>query len=126
MPKTIIPKQSRTYRKLILDNDKLRRGNAKVQAGLVYKAGDLLVLDYSNTVYHPMTEQDWTVICGQDVTAGESTIKANDGIEIPIYFGGVFNIEAVTRGGQLYKPAQYDALRSTAIKNNIELTKMEK
>ena len=125
MSETIIPKIKRENRKLILDNEKLRRGNARVQAGVVYKAGDLLVLDYANRLYHPMTEEEWHVVCGQNVTAQESTIKANDGVEIPIYFGGVFNIEAVTRAGLPFRADQYDALRSTAIKNNIELTKME-
>lgn len=56
------------------------------------------------------------MICGQDVSAAEATIKAADGIEIPVYYGGVFNVEAVSLGGTLLTTAQYAAARAKATK----------
>ena len=61
---------------------------------------------------------------GQDVTAAEATIKAADGIEIPVYYGGVFNVEAVSLDGTLLTTVQYDAARAKATKNKIELSKV--
>ena len=113
-----------TRRLLILDNDKLRRANAKVTTATAYKKGDLLTLSAANVLTHATDESTWDVICGQDVTAAEATIKAANGIEIPMYFGGVFNIEAVSLNGTLLTTAKYDAARAKATKNKIELSKV--
>ena len=47
-----------------------------------------------------------------------------NGIEIPMYFGGVFSIEAVSLNGTLLTAAKYDAARAKATKNKIELSKV--
>ncbi|NNH86243.1 hypothetical protein [Acinetobacter terrae] len=119
-----VPPISVTSQRLILDNEKLRRANAKVTTATAYKCGDLLTLSAANVLTHATDESTWDVICGQNVTAAEATIKAADGIEIPVYFGGVFNIEAVSLNGTLLTTAQYDAARAKATKNKIELSKV--
>jgi hypothetical protein len=119
-----VPPISVTSQRLILDNEKLRRANAKVTTATAYKYGDLLVLSEANVLTHATDEKTWDVICGQNVTAAEATIKAADGIEIPMYFGGVFNIEAVSLNGTLLATAKYDAARAKATKNKIELSKV--
>lgn len=119
-----VPPVSFTSKRLILDNEKLRRANAKVTTGTAYKYGDLLTLSAANVLTHATDESTWDVICGQDVTASEATIKATDGIEIPVYYGGVFNIEAVSLNGAVLDAAKYDAARAKATKNKIELSKV--
>ncbi|WP_395000270.1 hypothetical protein [Acinetobacter sp.] len=119
-----VPPIAVTSVRLILDNEKLRRGNAKVTTATAYKYGDLLALSDANVLTHATDESTWDVICGQDVTAAEATIKATNGIEIPMYFGGVFNIEAVALNGTLLSTAKYDAARAKATKNKIELSKV--
>lgn len=119
-----VPPVSFTTKRLILDNEKLRRANAKVTTATAYAYGDLLVLSASNVLTHATDESTWDVICGQDVTAAEATIKAASGIEIPMYFGGVFNVEAVSLNGTLLATAKYDAVRAKATKNKIELSKV--
>ena len=119
-----VPPISFTSQRLILDNEKLRRANAKVTAGTAYKYGDLLTLSAANVLTHATDESTWDVICGQNVTAAEATIKAADGIEIPMYYGGVFNIEAVSLNGTVLATAKYDAARAKATKNKIELSKV--
>lgn len=119
-----VPPVSFTSKRLILDNEKLRRANAKVTTGTTYKYGDLLTLSATNVLTHATDESTWDVICGQDVTAAEATIKATDGIEIPVYYGGVFNIEAVSLNGAVLDAAKYDAARAKATKNKIELSKV--
>lgn len=64
------------------------------------------------------------MICGADVSAAEATVKAADGIEIPIFYGGVFSIEAVKLNGVLLATTTYDAARAKATKNKIELSKV--
>jgi len=119
-----VPPVSFTTRKLVLDNEKLRRANGKVTAGTAYNYGDLLTLSDDNVLTHAADESSWDVICGQNVTAAEATIKAADGIEIPVYYGGVFNVEAVSLNGALLDKAKYDAARAKATKNKIELSKV--
>ena len=119
-----VPPISVTSKRLILDNEKLRRANAKVTTATAYKYGDLLTLSAANVLTHATDEKTWDVICGQDVSAAEATIKAADGIEIPVYYGGVFNVEAVSLGGTLLTTAQYGAARAKATKNKIELSKV--
>lgn len=120
----VIPKITVQSKKLILDNEKLRRANAKVNTATAYKKGDLLTLSDANVLTHAADEKTWDVICGQDVTAAEATIKAADGIEIPVYYGGVFSIEAVSLNGTLLAAEEYDAARAQATKNKIELSKV--
>ena len=62
-----------TRRLLILDNDKLRRANAKVTTATAYKKGDLLALSEANVASHATDEKTWDVICGQDISADEAT-----------------------------------------------------
>ena len=119
-----VPPISVTSKRLILDNEKLRRANAKVTTATAYKYGDLLTLSDTNVLAHATDEKTWDVICGADVTAAEATIKAANGIEIPVYYGGVFNVEAVSLGGTLLTTAQYAAARAKATKNKIELSKV--
>lgn len=119
-----IPKLTITSQRLVLDNEKLRRANGKVTAGTAYNYGDLLVLSDDNVLTHAADESSWDVICGQNVTAAEATIKAAEGIEIPMYYGGVFNVEAVSLNGALLDKAKYDAARAKATKNKIELSKV--
>jgi len=120
----VIPKITVQSKKLVLDNEKLRRANAKVTTATAYKKGDLLTLSDANVLTHATDEKTWDVICGQDVTAAEATIKAADGIEIPVYYGGVFSIEAVSLNGTLLATEEYDAARAQATKNKIELSKV--
>jgi len=119
-----IPKLTITSQRLVLDNEKLRRANAKVTTATAYKYGDLLSLSDDNVLTHAADESSWDVICGQNVTAAEATIKAADGIEIPMYYGGVFNVKAVSLNGALLDKAKYDAARAKATKNKIELSKV--
>jgi len=120
----VIPKITVQSKKLVLDNEKLRRANAKVTTATAYKKGDLLTLSDANVLTHATDEKTWDVICGQDITAAEATIKAADGIEIPVYYGGVFSIEAVSLNGTLLAAEEYDAARAQATKNKIELSKV--
>ena len=124
MPIHYVPPVSFTTKRLVLDNEKLRRANGKVTAGAAYNYGDLLTLSDDNVLTHAADESSWDVICGQNVTAAEATIKAADGIEIPVYYGGVFNVEAVSLNGALLDKAKYDAARAKATKNKIELSKV--
>ena len=86
-----VPPITVTSVRLILDNEKLRRANAKVTTATAYKYGDLLVVSEANVLTHATDEKTWDVICGQNVTAAEATIKASNGIEISMYFGGGLN-----------------------------------
>ena len=122
--KTYLGSVNRETRPFNLDIEKLRRANAKVTAATAYKAGDLLVLSDSNVVTHATDEKTWNVVCGQDVTAQQATQKAADGIEIPIYFGGVFSIEAVRIAGEYLEVSKYDSARAKATLNNIEFSKV--
>ena len=124
MPIHYIPPVSFATKRLVLDNEKLRRANGKVTAGTAYNYGDLLVLSDDNVLTHAADESSWDVICGQNVTAAEATIKAAEGIEIPVYYGGVFNVEAVSLNGALLDKMKYDAARAKATKNKIELSKV--
>ena len=113
-----------TRRLLILDNDKLRRANAKVTTATAYKKGDLLALSEANVASHATDEKTWDVFCGQDISADEATSMAAAGIEMTIHFGGVFSIEGVSLAGTLLEIAKYDAARAKATKNKIELAKV--
>jgi hypothetical protein len=122
--KTYLGSVTRETRQFILDVEKLRRANAKITAAKAYKAGDLLTLSDANVVDLAADEKTWQVICGRDVTAVEATQMAADGVELPIYFGGVFSVEAIRLSGEYLVTAKYDAARAKATLNNIELSKV--
>lgn len=124
MGSTIIPTITRTSRPLILDVEKLRRANALPTTATAYKTGDLLTLSNGNVLTHAADASTWDVICGQDVTVAQATQMAADGVELPIYCGGVFNVEAVSINGTLLAANQYTAARAKATKNKIELSKV--
>lgn len=122
--KTYLGSVTRETRPFILDVEKLRRANAKVTAAKAYKAGDLLTLSDANVVDLAADEKIWNVICGRDVNATEATQMSADGVKLPIYFGGVFSIEAVRLSGEYLVTAKYDAARAKATLNNIEFSKV--
>jgi hypothetical protein len=124
MGSTIIPTITRTSRPLILDVEKLRRANALPTTATAYKTGDLLTLSNGNVLTHATDASTWDVICGQDVTAAQATQMAADGVELPIYYGGVFSVEGVSISGALLLANQYTAARAKATKNKIELSKV--
>lgn len=122
--KTYLGNVTRESRIFILDTEKLRRANAKVTGAKAYKAGDLLTLSAANVVDHAVDEKTWTVVCGRDVSAVEATQMAADGVELPIYFGGVFSIEAICLAGVYLATGKYDAARAQATLNHIEFSKV--
>lgn len=115
---------TRSTHPLILDVEKLRRANALPTTATAYKKGDLLTLSNANVLTHAADASTWDVICGQDVTAAQATQMAANGIELPIYYGGVFSVEGVTINGTLLNTNQYLAARAKATKNKIELSKV--
>ena len=119
-----VPPITVTSQRLILDNEKLRRVNAKVTTATAYKEGDLLALSAANVLTQAADESSWDVICGATLTAAQATAAAANGTEIPVYNGGVFNIEAVSIAGTALATRGYDAARAKASKNNIELSKV--
>ncbi|SPL70314.1 hypothetical protein [Acinetobacter stercoris] len=124
MSKTIIPTLTRTHQRLILDNEKLLVTNARLDKGYSYKQGDLLVISDINRYMPAQDESFYHAICGQDVTLEEAEIKDINGIEVPIYLSGIFNIEAVTVCGNPVPKAKYDSARSAGNENKIILLKM--
>ncbi len=122
--KTYLGNVTRESRPFCLDTEKLRRANAKITAGKAYKAGDLLTLSDANVVDQALDEKTWNVVCGRDVSAVEATQMAADGVELPVYFGGVFNIEAICLAGAYIDVSKYDAARAKATLNNIEFSKV--
>lgn len=122
--KTYMASVTRTTRPLILDVEKLRRANALPTTATAYKQGDLLTLSAANVLTHAADASTWDVICGQDVTAEEATQMARDGVELPIYYGGVFSVEGVMLNSTLLTSEQYAAARAQATKNKIELSKV--
>ena len=121
---TYLADVTRSTRPLILDVEKLRRANALPTTATAYKKGDLLTLSNANVLTHAADASTWDVICGQDVTAAQATQMAANGIELPIYYGGVFSVEGVTINGTLLNTNQYLAARAKATKNNIQLAKV--
>lgn len=121
---TYLADVTRSTRPLILDVEKLRRANALPTTATAYKKGDLLTLSNTNVLTHAADASTWDVICGQDVTAAQATQMAANGIELPIYYGGVFSVEGVTINGTLLNTNQYLAARAKATKNNIQLAKV--
>lgn len=122
--KTYLADVTRSSRPLILDVEKLRRANALPTTATAYKTGDLLTLSDDNVLTHAVDAITWDVICGQDVTVAQATQMAANGVELPIYYGGVFSVEGVSISGTLLLANQYNAARAKATKNKIELSKV--
>jgi hypothetical protein len=120
---TYLADVTRSTRPLILDVEKLRRANALPTTATAYKKrfAHLVKCQCLNSCSRCF---NLDVICGQDVTAAQATQMAANGIELPIYYGGVFSVEGVTINGTLLNTNQYLAARAKATKNKIELSKV--
>ncbi|WP_180182814.1 hypothetical protein [Acinetobacter sp. YH01020] len=108
--------------------DGVRTENAKVKTATAYKRGDLLKVATNNLVDHPVVTEgvvgDWNAIANTDMTVEQSTYHAANGLEMPIYVQGAFDIAVVTVNGTPLTEAQYDAVRAQALINKIELRKV--
>ncbi|MHA3079650.1 hypothetical protein [Acinetobacter sp. ANC 5502] len=118
------PNVSRTTRPFSLDIDDEIRSTAKVTTATAYKIGDLLTLSAANVLTHAADAGTWDVICGMTLTADEATAAAANGTEIPMYLGGVFNIQAVSIAGTALTTDQYAAAKAKASLNRIELAEI--
>lgn len=108
--------------------DGVRTENAKVKTATAYKRGDLLKVGADNVADHPAVTEDvvgdWNAIAVSDFTAEQATYHATNGLEMPIYVQGPFDIAIVTVNGTPLTEAQYDAVRAQALINKIELRKV--
>lgn len=108
--------------------DGVRTENAKVKTATAYKRGDLLKVGVDNVADHPVVAEDvvgdWNAIAVSDFTAEQATHHATNGLEMPIYVQGPFDIAIVTVNGTPLTEAQYDAVRAQALINKIELRKV--
>ena len=108
--------------------DGVRTENAKVKTATAYKSGDLLKVATNNLADHPVVTEgvvgDWNAIANTDMTVEQSTYHAANGLEMPIYVQGAFDIAVVTVNGTPLTEAQYDAVRAQALINKIELRKV--
>ena len=119
--------QTITTNQLVV-GDGVRTENAKVKTATVYKRGDLLNVSANNVADHPTITTDvvgdWNAIAVSDFTAEQATYHAANGLEMPIYAQGAFDIALVTVNGIALTTAQYDAVRAQALENKIELRKV--
>lgn len=108
--------------------DGVRTENAKVKTATAYKRGDLLKVGANNLADHPEVTEgtvgDWNAIANVDMTVEQATYHAANGLEMPIYVQGAFDIAVVTVNGVPLTEAQYDAVRAQALINKIELRKV--
>ena len=108
--------------------DGVRTENAKVKTATAYKRGDLLKVTTNNLADHPVVTEgvvgDWNAIANTDMTVEQATYHAANGLEMPIYVQGAFDIAVVTVNGTPLTEAQYDAVRAQALINKIELRKV--
>lgn len=108
--------------------DGVRTENAKVTTNTAYKRGDLLNIDAANVAGHPVVTGgvigDWNAIAVTDFTAEQATYHAANGLEMPIYVQGAFDIAVVTVNGTPLTVGQYDAVRAQALVKKIELRKV--
>lgn len=115
-------------RQLVVGNG-IRTENAKPSSGVAYKRGDLVEISAENVVSHPTVTTgvvgDWQAIVVEDMTAEQSTYHANNGLEMPIYVQGAYDLAVVTVNGNKLTTDQYDAVRAQGFKNKIELRKVE-
>lgn len=106
----------------------VRTENAKVKTATAYKRGDLLNVGANNVADHPTITTDvigsWNAIAVSDFTVEQATYHAANGLEMPIYVQGPFDIAVVTVKGVALTTAQYDAVRAQALINKIELRKV--
>lgn len=107
--------------------DGVRTENAKVKTATAYKRGDLLKIGTNNLADHPTVTEgsvgDWNAIANTDMTVEQATYHAANGLEMPIYVQGAFDIAVVTVNGTPLTVGQYDAVRAQALVNKIELRK---
>lgn len=119
--------QTITSEQLVVGNG-VRTENAKVTTNTAYKRGDLLNIDAANVAGHPVVTGgvigDWNAIAVADFTAEQATYHAANGLEMPIYVQGAFDIAVVTVNGTPLTVGQYDAVRAQALVNKIELRKV--
>ena len=119
--------QTITTNQLVV-GDGVRTENAKVKTATAYKRGDLLNVNAANVADHPTITTDvvgdWNAIAVSDFTAEQATYHAANGLEMPIYVQGAFDIALVTVNGIALTTAQYDAVRAQALENKIELRKV--
>ena len=119
--------QTITTNQLVV-GDGVRTENAKVKTATAYKRGDLLNVGANNVADHPTITTDvvgdWNAIAVSDFTAEQATYHAANGLEMPIYAQGAFDIALVTVNGIALTTAQYDAVRAQALENKIELRKV--
>lgn len=108
--------------------DGVRTENAKVKTATAYKHGDLLKIGTNNLADHPTVTEgsvgDWNAIANTDMTVEQATYHAANGLEMPIYVQGAFDIAVVTVNGTPLTVGQYDAVRAQALVNKIELRKV--
>lgn len=106
----------------------VRTENAKVKTATAYKRGDLLNVGANNVADHPTITTDviesWNAIAVSDFTVEQATYHAANGLEMPIYVQGPFDIAVVTVNGAPLTTGQYDAVRAQALINKIELRKV--
>ena len=108
----------------------IRTENAKPTAATTYKRGDLIAVSASNVATHPEIDEedgsigDWHAIVVEDMSAAQSTYHANNGLEMPIYVQGAFDVAVVTIEGERLAVDQVDAVRAQGLKNKIELRKV--
>lgn len=118
---TIVSKQ-------LIVGDGVRTENAKPTTGTAYKRGDLVHVDANNVVIHPTFTGNalsaWEAIVVTDFTAEQSTYHVNNGLEMPIYVQGAFDVEVITVNGTELTTAQVDGVRAQALKNKLELRKV--
>lgn len=119
--------QTITTNQLVV-GDGVRTENAKVKTATVYKSGDLLNVGVNNLADHPIVTEGvigaWNAIAVVDFTAEQATYHATNGLEMPIYVQGSFDIAVVTVKGTALTVGQYDAVRAQALVNKIELRKV--
>ena len=119
--------QTITTNQLVV-GDGVRTENAKVKTATAYKRGDLLNVGANNVADHPTITTDvvgdWNAIAVSDFTAEQATYHAANGLEMPIYVQGAFDIALVTVNAVALTTAQYDAVRAQALINKIELRKV--
>lgn len=114
-------------RQLIV-GDGVRTENTKPTTGVAYKRGDLIAVSAANVASHPTVTSgvvgDWQAIVVEDMTAEQSTYHANNGLEMPIYVQGAYDLSVVTVNGTKLTAGQYDAVRAQGLNNKIELRKV--
>ena len=119
--------QTIAVNQLVVGNG-VRTENAKPKTATAFKSGDLLNVNAANVADHPVVTADvvgdWNAIAVADFTAEQSTYHAANGLEMPIYVQGPFDIAVVTVKGVALTTAQYDAVRAQALINKIELRKV--